>query len=154
MRFFIISSFIVFVSISFFFFFMYVVYVFDFGVLFGRKSLEIWRSDGPELFWISGANWCGFFNTVLAGRVRNVFFCSSSYVIVFVGDFWTEMYPEFGQPVALLRFSRPLACLSYALLRKLYYYNTTSCHICQPLIVFFLCNFLVDILDGRCYSAV
>jgi len=55
----------------------------------------------------------------------------------------------FGQPVALLRFSRPLLLVSSdALLRKLYYYNTTFCAKCQPesreiffiILEFFACN--------------
>ena len=56
----------------------------------------------------------------------------------------------FGQPVALLRFSRPLLLVSSdALLRKLYYYNTISGPESQPL---FFVIVLVDILVGPCYN--
>ena len=140
------------------FWFMYVVYVFDFVVFFGSEIGGIltvcgFGPGGVQNFDGRGEGG-GYFTTDWrrgGGVCSSVLPAKSLFLLDF---FWTEIRSGFGQPVALFRFSRPLACLSYALCRKLYYYNTTSCHICQPLIVFYLCNFLVDILDGRCYSAV
>ena len=79
-----------------------------------------------------------------APRSREIF-CKSLKSLDF---FWMILRSEFGQPVALLRFSRPLPFLRHALLRKLYYYNTTFCAKCQPesreiffiILAFFGCN--------------
>ena len=52
--------------------------MFDFVVLFGAEIVGILTELGSRIVLDYFVFWCGFFNTVLAGRVRNVFFRSSS----------------------------------------------------------------------------
>ena len=52
--------------------------MFDFVVLFGPEIVGILTELGSGIVLDIIMKRCGFFNTVLAGRVRNVFFCSSS----------------------------------------------------------------------------
>ena len=60
------------------FWFVYVEYVFDSVGFFGPEIVGILTELRAGIVLDIIMKRCGFFNTVLAGRVRNVFFCSSS----------------------------------------------------------------------------